>query len=122
MPRRRVSGMRCPICRHLVLELDESGCLIEGREELSPCRHYVGLGDEDMGAFMQPGFECVGDVREALSGYVDDSERSQGLLLAALEPILPNAATLVRTACDSGGLTWRDWVESLPDVHWGGNS
>jgi hypothetical protein len=117
MPRRRLTGIRCPICRHLVLELDESGCLIEGREELSPCRHYLGLGDEDLGACMEPGFECIGNVREAVSDYFDDGEPDQGMLLAALEPILPNAAALVRTAERTDGLMWHDWIELLPDVH-----
>ena len=42
MPRRRLTGISCPVCSKLVLALDESGCMLDGAE-MTPCRHYIGM-------------------------------------------------------------------------------
>ena len=87
MPRRRLDGISCPICRKLVLPLDENGCMIDGCDMVT-CRHYIGMADDYEVPTMEKGFEDFERLLRLLRHTVD-YESDPSLVAATLASLLP---------------------------------
>lgn len=114
MPRRRLDGITCPICRKLVLPLDENGCMIEGYDMVT-CRHYIGMA-EDLGVpYMEKGFEDLQRLMGLLR-YTVDYESDPSAVAATLASLLPDPQELVKWIADEGEVMLDVLLRSLPEV------
>ena len=102
MPRRRLDGISCPICRKLVLPLDENGCMIDGCDMVT-CRHYIGMADDYEVPTMEKGFEDFERLLRLLRHTVD-YESDPSLVAATLASLLPDTEELT------------NWIEDLHEV------
>ena len=94
MSRRRLDGITCPICRKLVLPLDENGCMIDGYDMVM-CRHYIGMA-EDLGVpYMEKGFKDLERLM-ALLRYTSNYESDPSVVAATLASLLPETEELVK--------------------------
>jgi hypothetical protein len=114
MPRRRLSGITCPICRKLVLALDDDGCMVE--DDMRPCRHYLGESMNDDFPVCKAGFKDIARGMELLLRYMEDDRRDRELLIAALAPHVPDARRVVAAIDDSMELTMEEWLLCLPEL------
>ena len=121
MPRRRLTGISCPVCSKLVLALDESGCMLDGAE-MTPCRHYIGMAIGGDVPEMRASFKDLSRAMRLLRSYTEADARDEGALAAALADHVPDPAALLKAVEDVGELRAEGWVACLPEVESVGNS
>jgi hypothetical protein len=114
MSRRGSGGVTCPICRKLVLALDESGYMVE--DDMRPCRHYLGESIDDDFPCCVTGFQDISRGMELLLDYVEDDRRDREILIAALAPHVPDARRVVSAIDQSSELTMEEWLLCLPEL------
>ena len=121
MPQRRLTGISCPVCRKLVLALDDDGCMIEGHQ-MAPCRHYIGMSDGDGLPAMEKGFGDLSRAMELLNEYAYVEDPNWDGLALALAGLVRNPKALAKAIDSNGEVPLDDWLESLPEIAPDGSS